>query len=253
MSEQLTTGKRLQNLIEQHSIKMKDFADKTGVDRSTLSRYINGKQKISDKYIQKVANLLNVSPDYLYGISDSPAPSETDEFYSQELLDYNHQQYCFDCLLKLLRSFGIAFSWHLFIGNATYILDDSSLVWYQQSDCSDYPNELDNEDYIEEIYKHHLDSRVEIWLTFHGCQKKLDFETYQRWVKSMLCNMELSIQQQFDVFYSINQGIADNELSRALRGEPPIKNIFSSTVDTNKKIDEEKEKQILRDVFGENI
>lgn len=41
---------------------VKAFALKSGVDRSTVSQYVNARKEPSDKHVIRVANRLNVSP-----------------------------------------------------------------------------------------------------------------------------------------------------------------------------------------------
>lgn len=55
--------KWFKDLVGKHaSGDVKAFAVKSGVDRSTVSQYVNARKEPSDKHVIRVANRLNVSP-----------------------------------------------------------------------------------------------------------------------------------------------------------------------------------------------
>lgn len=58
-------GKLVKSLRNQKGITIGEFAEKIGVNKSTVSRYENGTRKIPMEDIAKFANVLGVKPDHL--------------------------------------------------------------------------------------------------------------------------------------------------------------------------------------------
>lgn len=58
-------AERLRNCIESTGMVFKEFAKLTGVTNVTLSKYLSGNYKISDKYLKRASAVLGVSVDYL--------------------------------------------------------------------------------------------------------------------------------------------------------------------------------------------
>lgn len=58
-------GKLAKSLRTKKGMSISEFADKIGVNKSTVSRYENGTRKIPMEDIAKFANVLGVKPDYL--------------------------------------------------------------------------------------------------------------------------------------------------------------------------------------------
>ncbi len=76
-------GYRLKQTLDERGISQKWLADASGTKEATISRYINGVNKSSRlDILVKMANALNVTTDYLLGISDVPNPDNPE--YSAE-------------------------------------------------------------------------------------------------------------------------------------------------------------------------
>ncbi|MBN6206224.1 helix-turn-helix transcriptional regulator [Ralstonia pickettii] len=73
-------AKRLKNLREQHGYLQKYVADKLGVRSNTLSGYENGTRSPDPDMLVQLANLYNVTTDYLLGKSDQPHLTEEEAF-----------------------------------------------------------------------------------------------------------------------------------------------------------------------------
>lgn len=58
-------GKILRSIIESRNISAKDVCEATGIPRSTLSEWMNGRTPIMDKSIVSLASYLGVSIEYL--------------------------------------------------------------------------------------------------------------------------------------------------------------------------------------------
>lgn len=89
---------RIKNLREARKFTMQELADRVGVSRSMISYYESNKKKPSFDTVEKLANVLDVSTDYLYGKTeafDSNATTNENvkEFLSKfEKLDKKQQE-----------------------------------------------------------------------------------------------------------------------------------------------------------------
>ena len=83
MNEKLP--KRLKELREAKGYLQKYVADKIGVKSNTLSGYENGTRSPDPEMIVKLAELYNVTTDYLLGKSDDPNKTEEEEL--EEFID----------------------------------------------------------------------------------------------------------------------------------------------------------------------
>lgn len=61
---------RLNELLEEKQISQDEFAKKVGIASGTLSNYCSGKVLIKSEFLPKIAKALNVSTDYLLGVSE---------------------------------------------------------------------------------------------------------------------------------------------------------------------------------------
>ena len=84
---------RLKQLRISNKLYQKDVAEKIGVDRSTYVKYENGQSEPNFEILKRLADLFNVSIDYLLGHDDKkkePAKvDELDEMRSKLLKIYN--------------------------------------------------------------------------------------------------------------------------------------------------------------------
>lgn len=76
MSEKFCENLKKNRLENGYS--QKDFAEKLGVAKSTYCMYENGYREPNVNIIKRIANLLDVSVDDLFGIDDSPAVSKAE-------------------------------------------------------------------------------------------------------------------------------------------------------------------------------
>jgi transcriptional regulator with XRE-family HTH domain len=66
-------GTTLKNLLDDRGISQKWLADAAGTNEATISRYVTGTNKSSRlDILASIAKALNVSTDYLLGITDVP-------------------------------------------------------------------------------------------------------------------------------------------------------------------------------------
>ena len=66
-------GKRLKKLRKEHGCTIEQFADMVGISKSTLGYYENDKRMPDIEILARIANVLNVSADYLIGRTNTTA------------------------------------------------------------------------------------------------------------------------------------------------------------------------------------
>lgn len=82
----MTTGERIANLRHKFGYSQPALADKMHVGQSTVAMWELNKRNINNQSLVKLADLFNVSTDYLLGKSDIKNPySEKDD--DDDLLD----------------------------------------------------------------------------------------------------------------------------------------------------------------------
>lgn len=69
-------GKRIQELREKFDMNQKELADKVGLNYSVMNRIESGKRPIRDDELIKIADVFNVTTDYLLGRTDDPNGEE---------------------------------------------------------------------------------------------------------------------------------------------------------------------------------
>lgn len=69
----MTTIEKILTLLEQKGIEQQQFALAIGVNKQKISEWKSGKTKSYMKYIDKIAEFLSVSTDYLLGADEKPS------------------------------------------------------------------------------------------------------------------------------------------------------------------------------------
>ena len=73
-------GARAKNIITDRDIKQKTVAAALGITEGKISCYLNGKNEMPTHVVAGIARYLNVSTDYLLGLTDQPErPMELSE------------------------------------------------------------------------------------------------------------------------------------------------------------------------------
>lgn len=75
---------RLARIRELRQISQADLADMVGLGTQQIYRYENGKTKPDGDVVAKIAQILEVSTDYLLGLTDSPVPYIDADLTEQE-------------------------------------------------------------------------------------------------------------------------------------------------------------------------
>jgi len=65
-------GKRLREAREKQGISQRELAARSGLDEAQLSRYEHGKTEPSARYLEIFAKHLDISSDFLLGLTDDP-------------------------------------------------------------------------------------------------------------------------------------------------------------------------------------
>lgn len=97
MENKQSFGKKLKEALIKKQMSQKELADKMGVNKSTITRYIKDKSAVSNTKIVEIANILNISPSDLFsnykeehpiykGVSLEEIIDEDDEFEKIPLL-----------------------------------------------------------------------------------------------------------------------------------------------------------------------
>lgn len=83
-----TLGDRIKELRVRYNMNQRELADKLGIGNSTISQYETGERTPSDEVKVKMADLFNVSLDYLLGRTDNKKVPEDaslpDDFVTPE-------------------------------------------------------------------------------------------------------------------------------------------------------------------------
>jgi transcriptional regulator with XRE-family HTH domain len=78
-------GQRIRQLREAQGYTRRELSDKIGMTEMQIIRYESGKSDATGEALTRLAAVLNVSTDYLLGITDVPTPNLNREFTPDEL------------------------------------------------------------------------------------------------------------------------------------------------------------------------
>lgn len=73
-----TLGKRILRLINEQNLTQKELARRVGTTEVSIGRYINGKREPNATVLGDIARVLDVTTDYLLGLSTSPDIEDED-------------------------------------------------------------------------------------------------------------------------------------------------------------------------------
>lgn len=99
----MTMGDRIKDRRAALNLTLDDVGKKLGVNRSTVMRYESGKtQRISQRVIAKLAEILDTTPGYLLGVEDEN--QKTADFDGKVLMLARQMQNLPDDKLDMLNS-----------------------------------------------------------------------------------------------------------------------------------------------------
>lgn len=84
-------GKRLSDLLYQRNLTQKELAAMSNTTEATISRYLNWDRTPQVEIVISIAKALNVTTDYLLGITDNPTVCGDNSSEASELLR------CYSC------------------------------------------------------------------------------------------------------------------------------------------------------------
>lgn len=84
-------GKRLSDLLYQRNLSQKELAAMSNTTEATISRYLSCDRTPQVEIVISIAKALNVTTDYLLGITDNPTVCGDDSSEANELLR------CYSC------------------------------------------------------------------------------------------------------------------------------------------------------------
>lgn len=84
-------GKRLSDLLYQRNLSQKELAAMSNTTEATISRYLSRDRTPQVEIVISIAKALNVTTDYLLGITDNPTVCGDDSSEANELLR------CYSC------------------------------------------------------------------------------------------------------------------------------------------------------------
>nr|DAM13491.1 MAG TPA: helix-turn-helix domain protein [Caudoviricetes sp.] len=93
----MNVGKTIQSLREEKNMTQKELADKINISYSVMNRIESGERPARDEEIKKIAKALDVSSDYLLGITG--AKDSSDE-KSKLPLEFNTPEEAIEFILK---------------------------------------------------------------------------------------------------------------------------------------------------------
>lgn len=85
---------RLRELRKEKGLTMKKLGEMVGVGESTISQYENGKRQPDFTTLDKLAEIFNVSVDYLLGRTDVPQQASQEKSTANGELEENLVVYC---------------------------------------------------------------------------------------------------------------------------------------------------------------
>lgn len=266
-TELLTPGTRLRDLIERRGGKMKTFAEASGVTPNTLSKFVNDRQPMSNKYIRRAAELLDVTPEYIKCESDDMTPPRYlryNDDVSTEMKDYTQQTWQFSHMEQYLQSQKVEFIRKMKIKDVIYIQSTHG-EWFPidgktNSIIDEYG--LGEISSIKEIYKNPGECEVWVEMTYKNRKIKLSEADYKRWLRYITATIELMLQEKFEVYHDISMDVADSDYDRALKGAERLKNNENDTEDIyeqhpkpeskerKKNVELTDQEKLLQDIFG---
>ncbi len=201
-------GQRLRHTIDTKGYKYTDFADLSGIAPSTLSRFMAGSQSMSDRYIRLAAELLGVSVEYLEGKSEITNPIVSDSTHS----NVREQQLSFSTLSNFMTTIGVRYEWKASFGGDTYIkLQNNN---WQSTSVKGL--ELTEQKLIDELNVASAPKAMWVELTYHGHTKKMSYDSYQLWMKSIVNSVELRLQDVFSVYSDLSMKVYETEIDKAI-------------------------------------
>lgn len=120
--------RRIIDLREKQDWSQTKLAKKLGISKSTMSKIENGSRKITSEELITLANIFDVTSDYLLGLSDYPHETSKNVQYDLETLlnSEAHLKYADNYILseEEKQFFNNIISWHYSLKNSPDVSDE---------------------------------------------------------------------------------------------------------------------------------
>ena len=193
-----TTAIRLRNEIKKRGFSITDFAKLTDIAQPTLSRMLNDSLKISDRYLEKAASVLNVSVNYLLGTEDQG----TNNFPPSHNFKNVSREYKIDLIKQVAAQFGYRINEYLDFNPEIPLILPTKKIWLRDGDYfkknsmvldggeplfAETETEKLSQKQMEEKVKSHSGSVVHEYIITNpqGKQKYYDSETFNQLLLSV--------------------------------------------------------------------
>lgn len=70
----MSIHERLREYLGDRDIRQKELAAALDIPKTTLSGYMTGKRQFPHEMVKKIAETLEITTDYLYGLTEDPKP-----------------------------------------------------------------------------------------------------------------------------------------------------------------------------------
>jgi len=80
-----TVSERLIYLMENVDMKQTELAEKIGISKQSLYKYLHCKCEPRAEIIARMAKVLNSSADFIVGLTNNPSPHIIDDTYEQKI------------------------------------------------------------------------------------------------------------------------------------------------------------------------
>lgn len=81
------TANRLKGALSMRDLKPQELADKSGVNKASISQYVNGKNKPSIENAMKMGKVLSVPPEWLMGYDFKELPIDNKDSLTDDEKD----------------------------------------------------------------------------------------------------------------------------------------------------------------------
>lgn len=260
MSKDITPGLRLKELIEKRGLSINEAANLIKVDRATMSRYVNDRQKISAKSLKALSKIFNVTEEYLRCDTYDPGNPEWGiKSTSDEGIDESKQNYQFGEIKNWLNSLGAEIITYIYLSDdenpskyCKYRSDDRGAV-YPVYDDNEEPSdiyELYLDDILDQISLNPEKAKVTVKIIFKNKESdEMDYSDYLKWLKRLNIMGEVSLHEKVGLSQNIDFQFAENDITRALAGKRE-KKVESMRETTNSGLDKSMDLFLYTDELG---
>ncbi len=216
-----TKGSRLRSTIKSRGLSQKQFAKAIGVTDQMVSNYVTDANQMSQATLNKAAEVLNTSIDFLLMKSDIDQPERHVAMaeaapYADAVKLYNKLRYQTAHVLKMIKAQGVRICETITVGSCEYTCDSTGM-WVDISG-----DEVDFDWILEEVRSNFKKAEYKVEVSFLGKSIEMTEREYMAWLLSMWNANRYLLQSKFSVLDPVIIEVAETPLSRALQGLPDL-------------------------------